>query len=137
MKDAAFPSRHISIAINCNADDVYAFASNPANLPQWAAGVSGSVRKSGDNWISDSPMGEVQIRFADANSLGVLDHDVTLPSGETVYNPMRVFPNNQGSEVVFTLYRQPKMSDDDFEKDAQMIERDLQKLRSILEEKQK
>ena len=34
---------------------------------------------------------------------GVLDHDVTLPSGETVHNPMRVIPDGDGCEVVFTL----------------------------------
>jgi hypothetical protein len=33
-----------------------------------------------------------------------LDHDVTLPSGETLSNPMRVVPNGTGSEVVFTLF---------------------------------
>jgi len=56
-------------------------------------------------------MGRVKVKFAAHNQFGVLDHDVTLPSGVKVYNPMCVFPNNDGSELVFTLYRRPEMSD--------------------------
>jgi len=53
-------------------------------------------------------MGRMKVKIAEKNQFGVLDHDVTLPSGVKVYNPMRVFPNNDGSELVFTLYRRPK-----------------------------
>lgn len=129
-----FPSQHVSVSIDRPAAEVYEFASNPANLPRWAAGVSGSIKKVGDDWVAESPMGEVKIKFADRNSFGVLDHDVTLPSGETFYNPMRVFPNDDGSEVVFTLYRRPGMSDEAFTADADMISSDLRTLKSLLEE---
>jgi hypothetical protein len=37
------------------------------------------------------------------NDFGVLDHVVALPSGESVYNPLRVIPDGEASEVVFTL----------------------------------
>ena len=62
-----------------------------------------------------------------------LDHDVTLPSGVKVYNPMRVFPNNDGSELVFTLYRRPDMSDQEFAEDAKSVEKDLANLKTLLE----
>lgn len=129
-----FPARHISISINRSPNEVYEFASNPNNLPQWAEGLSrSSMKQSGDEWIADSPMGIVRVKFADANRFGVIDHDVTLPSGEVVHNPLRVLKNGNGSEVVFTLYRLPQMSDADFERDAQMVEKDLLKLKSLLE----
>lgn len=127
-----FPSRHISVSVNRSAVDVYAFASNPENLPQWAAGLSGSIRKVGSDWVADSPMGEVKITFADDNVFGVLDHDVTVGE-ETFYNPMRVFPNDDGCEIVFTLYRRHEMSDEAFEADATTITKDLHKLKEILE----
>ncbi len=76
---------------------------------------------------------ECSERFADKNKFGVLDHDVTLPSGVKVYNPMRVFPNNDGSELIFTLYRQPEMSDQMFAEDAEAVTRDLEKLKTVLE----
>jgi hypothetical protein len=62
-----------------------------------------------------------------------LDHDVTLPSGVKVYNPVRVFPNNDGSELVFALYRRPDMSDQEFAEDAKSVKRDLEKLKTLLE----
>ncbi len=78
-------------------------------------------------------MGSVKVKFADKNKFGVLDHDVILPSGEKFYNPMRVFPNNDGCEVIFTLYRRPEISDQAFAEDAQAVARDLKKLKALLE----
>lgn len=129
-----FPAQHISVSINRPVDQVYAFAANPHNLPQWAAGLSGSIQQVHGEWIAESPMGRVKVKFADQNQYGVLDHAVTLPSGETVYNPMRVIPNNDGSEVVFTLYRRPEMSDQQFAEDAQAVASDLQQLKRLLEQ---
>lgn len=128
-----FNSRHVSISINNSAEKVYEFASDPENLPKWAAGVSGSIKNVNGEWITESPMGMVKIKFADKNKFGILDHDVTLPSGETFYNPMRVFPNKGGSELIFTLYQRPEMSDRDFGKDEEQIKADLEKLKALVE----
>jgi hypothetical protein len=126
-------SRHVSIWINNSADKVYEFASDPENLPKWAAGVGSSVKNVNGEWIAESPMGMVKIKFADKNKFGILDHDVTLPSGETFYNPMRVFPNKGGSELIFTLYQRPGMSDRDFRNDEEQIKADLEKLKTLVE----
>jgi hypothetical protein len=114
-------------------DQVYQFASKPAHWPQWAAGLSGSIQNINGDWIAESPMGRVKVKFAAQNQYGVLDHEVTLPSGTTVYNPLRVFPNNDGSEVVFTLYRRPGVSDQQLAEDAQAVTRDLAMLKTLLE----
>ena len=124
-----FPAQHITISINRPAQEVYAFAADPQNLPKWAAGLGGSIQKVGDDWI----IGTVKIKFADQNPFGVLDHDVTLPSGETFYNPMRVVPNGDGCEFVFTLYRMLNVTDETFARDAAAVENDLRTLKSILE----
>jgi len=129
-----FKSKHISVSINRPADDVYEFASNPENLPQWAAGLSGSIENVKGDWIAESPMGRVKVEFAEKNKFGILDHDVTLPSGEKIYNPMRVFPNDDGSEVIFTLYQRSDLSDQMFAEDAEAVAKDLEKLKSLLEE---
>lgn len=108
-------------------------ASNPENLPQWAGGLSGSIKKVDDEWIAEAPMGKVKVKFAEKNKFGILDHDVTLSSGAKFSNPMRVFPNNDGSEVVFTLYRRPQMADQNFVEDAELVEKDLITLKTLLE----
>jgi hypothetical protein len=129
-----YPSKQVSIAINKNVNEVYQFISTPENMPRWAAGLSQSqMVKSGDDWIAESPMGKVKVHFAEKNKFGVVDHDVTLPSGETNHNPLRVVRNGEGSEVIFTLYRLPKVTDADFDKDAAAVKKDLEKLKSLLE----
>jgi hypothetical protein len=37
-----------------------------------------------------------------------------------------VFPNNDASELVFTLYRRPEMSDQEFAEDAKAVEKDCE-----------
>jgi hypothetical protein len=129
----ASESRHISVSIDRPADEVYRFASSPANLPEWAAGLGRSVRYVEGRWIADSPMGQVVVAFAPPSEYGVLDHHVTLPSGETIYNPMRVIPDGGGCEVVFTLRRRPEMSDDDLTRDADAVAADLATLKRLME----
>ena len=73
-----FMANHISVSIERCAAEVYEFASNPENLPQWAGGLSGSIKKVDDEWIAEAPMGTVKITFAEKNKFGILDHDVTL-----------------------------------------------------------
>lgn len=129
----ASASRHISTHIDRPAGEVYAYASNPANLPEWAQGLGGSIDRIDGQWIAESPMGRVVVAFAKENELGVLDHDVTLPSGEVVYNPVRVIADATGCEVVFTLRRQPGMSDADFWRDGDAVAADLSALKHVME----
>jgi hypothetical protein len=128
-----FKSRQVSVSISRSADEVYNFVSSPQNLPLWAGGLSGSIKNVNGDWVAESPMGSVKIRFADKNRFGILDHDVTLPSGETFYNPMRVVSNGDGSELVFTLYQRTGMSDRDFKKDEEQIKTDLERLKTLIE----
>jgi hypothetical protein len=127
------PVRHISVSIRSSPEDVYAFASNIENLPRWASGLGGSIRNVGGEWIADGPMGPVKVRIAAPNEFGVLDHDVVLPSGTTVHNPMRVVPNGTGSEVTFTLLRSPEATEEQFDRDAEWVEKDLRTLKDLLE----
>ncbi len=126
-------SRTLTVRIERDAAAVYAFASQPENLPRWAAGLGAGVTRSGDGWRVDTPLGRLRLRFAPANTHGVLDHAVTLPDGSVVDVPMRVVPNASGAEVLFTLFRQPAMSAEDFERDAGLVMADLQTLKRLLE----
>jgi hypothetical protein len=117
-------SRHVGVWIDATPDAVYAFASDRAELPRWAAG------------LADPSLSDAVVEFVPQNALGVLDHVVRLPSGEAVYNPMRVIPGGTGEtgcEVVFTLRRGPGVTDAEFEADAAAVAADLQTLRGLLE----
>jgi hypothetical protein len=113
--------------------EVYGLAVDPSNLPAWARGLAGGIHQVDGAWIASSPMGDVRVAFAPRNDLGVLDHDVTLPTGFTVHNPVRVLPNATGSEVVFTLFQLPGVSDATFGDDARLAAHDLQTLKTVLE----
>jgi hypothetical protein len=125
--------RHVSVAIARSPEDVYRFAADPEHFPVWASGAARSIRKVDGVWWAESPMGRIAISFAPSNEFGVIDHDVTLPSGAKVHNAMRVLPNGTGSEVVFSLFQLPGVSDDQFERDAQWVARDLESLKRALE----
>ena len=126
-------SKVVTTEIAATASRVYTFASNPANMPLWAPAFVKSIANVNGEWIIDSNLGKVKIKFAPANPFGVLDHVVTLPDGRALNNPMRVVPNGAGSLVTFTLFRQDGMSDAEFERDAAMVESDLQALKRVVE----
>ena len=126
-------STHLMESIDRPADEVYEYASDPANLPEWAPGLGTSVEKVGEEWFVETSMGRVGFAFVERNDHGVLDHDVTLPSGETIHNPMRVIRDGTGSEVVFTLRRLPNMTDEEFARDAEAVAADLARLKRLLE----
>lgn len=125
--------RHISVPIQRSYQDVYKFASNPANLSRWMEGLSGTIKEVDGEWVGDSVNGKVTVRFAEANPFGVLDHEVELENGYTFFNILRVVPNGQKSEIIFTLFRQPDMNQAKLDEDAQMIENDLMKVKELLE----
>lgn len=126
-------SRIIHLSIERPWKEVYAFASDPERMPQWAAGLATGLVQDGDEWIASGPLGYVRVKFEERNDFGVIDHSVTLPSGLQVYNAFRVTPNGDGAEVAFTLMKLPGMSDADFEHDAEMVLADLERLKALVE----
>lgn len=128
-----YPVRHLSTSIARSAEDAYAYLADPANLPSWAAGLGGSVLEEDGVLVVEGDLGRVEVAFVERNDFGVLDHTVTLSSGEAFLNPLRVIPNGEGCEVVFTLFRMPGVDDAAFESDAAAVTRDLATLKAILE----
>jgi hypothetical protein len=125
-------SAHVAVSIDRAAEDVYTFASDPRNLPRWAAGLAQQEVELVDGvWVVESPMGRVSVEFTPANSFGILDHRVTLPSGESVDNPVRVIPNADGCDVVFSVRRRAGMSAEEFAADQDTVAADLATLRDL------
>jgi hypothetical protein len=126
----------VSVHIARNWREVYAFASPPEAFPRWASGLGEPLRHEGAKWVfegSEGSEGTVIVRFSEPNDYGVLDHYVLLPDGSEIYIPLRVIANGQGSDVQLTLFRVPGMTDAKFAADAQWVERDLNKLKALLE----
>jgi hypothetical protein len=128
-------ARHVSVSIARPPEVVYQFTVKPENLPKWAVGLGTAFRPQSDgSWIAEGgPVGRATVRFVERNRLGVLDHDVTVGTGETIHNPIRVVPNGEGSEVVFSLFRRPGVTAAQFNQDAEAVEKDLRTLKRLLE----
>lgn len=110
-------ARHLSITIDVPFSRAYAFACEPKNFPRWAEGMTGNA----------------EIQYSPKNEYGVLDHRVRIEGVPEIYVPLRMIANGDGTEVVFTLFRGPGMSDADFERDQAMVKKDLANLKKLLE----
>jgi len=126
-------TRLLHVTIERRVQDVYRFLADPANMPRWASGLGKGIEQINGKWLADTPEGKLEVRFAPANAFGVLDHEVLLASGQSVFVPMRVVANGDGCELTFTLFRQPGMSDAKFNDDTAWVTRDLEALKTWLE----
>jgi hypothetical protein len=125
--------RTITVRIDRPFATVFDFLADPANWNQWAFGLGKNIRRSKDGWIVDSGGGTARVRFTPRNKFGVVDHTVIRPSGQRVYVPMRLIVNGSGCELLFTLFREPNMSDTQFDSDGGFVQRDLNRLKSLME----
>ena len=126
-------AHHISIAIKRPFAEVNEFLALPQNFELWAAGLGKGFRQVDGEWVFEAGDSLGKIRFTDKNPFGVADHYVLPPSGGEVYVPLRVVPNQDGSEVTLTLFRPPDMTDQQLAADSAAMWRDLETLKTILE----
>jgi Polyketide cyclase / dehydrase and lipid transport len=125
-------ARTLTVSVERDPRAVAEYVADPRNLATWAGGLARSVRQDGARWMVDTGAGQVEVDFAPPNPFGVVDHRVS-GGGVDVFVPMRVVPNGDGSEVMFTIVRDAASSDADFERDTSLVAADLQRLKQILE----
>lgn len=126
-------SQNISMTIARNWLDLYETIWKPEYFPKWASGLcSGTLEPEGNHWRARNSEGSLKIRFTPHNPFGVMDHWINGGTGKEVYMPMRVIANEQGAEVIITVYRQSLMSDDKFLQDIERVRKDLTQLNCIL-----
>ncbi|GIE94555.1 SRPBCC family protein [Paractinoplanes rishiriensis] len=128
-------SGHVSERIARDAGEVYAYVADLAHIPQWAPGLGDAVERAGDDWFVTGALGRVRVVLAPVNDFGVLDHYVTVESGQEFLNPVRVVPYGTGCEITFTVRRAEGATDAEFARDAAAVAADLARLREILEKR--
>lgn len=135
MQTMTHPTQILHISIKRSFSDVYAYLSNAKNFPTWAAGLGSSFKETSkeNTWSITTANGPATVRFVEKNTFGIVDHYVNTPDGQEVYIPLRVIQNNTGSEVIFTLFRLPGVTDEQFKKDREAVQKDLNTLKQVLE----
>jgi hypothetical protein len=122
---------HVSILIP--PQRTFDFLADVSNWKTWAPWVRGAKKVSDHDWTVDTDAGTLQLRFVEANSLGVLDHTVTLASGVRIYNAMRVSPNSTGSELSMVVLQTPPATSEQFAQDVQAVRDDFARIKKVLE----
>ena len=70
-------SKHLSEWIDADVGEVYAYARDPANLPQWAPGLGSAAEQVDGQWYRARRRGAGSGSTSrPLNEFGVLDHDV-------------------------------------------------------------
>jgi hypothetical protein len=126
-------SKTVNISIKSDTKTVYEFLLNLENLPKWAPSTFPSIKEVNGEWLVDTPHGQNKVMLTEKNNFGILDHRVLLTSGVEVYVPMRVIENGDGSEVMLTVFQTPEMTDEVFDEDIKMVEKDLNQIKTIIE----
>ena len=132
---ATIESQTVSVRIGRPLPEVYEFMVKPENWNQWATGLGKVIRKTPGGWVAETQQGQLKVRFTPRNGFGVLDHYVLRSTGSEVYVPMRLIANGDGCKLLFTLFREPGMSDERYAGDLEFVKKDLNRLKDLLEKR--
>jgi hypothetical protein len=123
----------IHVSILAPARQVIAFLVDVHNWMAWAPWIRSVSRTSERGWTLETDVGPMAVRFVEQNPLGVLDHEVTLPSGTGALNSMRVLANGSGSELIMVVFQSPEVSSDQFARDVEAVRDDLARIKTLSE----
>lgn len=123
----------IHVSILAPPQQVVDFLADVNNWKTWAPWVRAVEKSSGRDWTLDTDTGPMHLRFVERNSLGVLDHTVTLASGVSIFNSMRVVANGSGSELVMIVFQTPPATGEQFAQDVQAVRDDFARIKKVIE----
>lgn len=127
------PSQTISLTIPRNWVDLYETIWKPDYFPKWIGALSETtLEQDGTWWKIVGAESAKKIRFTDHNPYGVMDRYVDTGFGKEAVVPMRVVGNEEGSEVLITIFRQPFTSEEKFAEEIATVQQDLQRLHTLL-----
>lgn len=123
----------VHVSIRVAPQRAFDFLADVNNWKTWAPWVRAAKEDSDRDWTLDTDGGTIHLRFAEANSLGVLDHTVTLASSVSVYNSMRVSANGAGSELSMVVLQTPPATSQQFDQDVRAVRDDFARIKKVLE----
>ena len=129
-------SRVFTIPIHRKYAEVYGFLAEPSNFALWGGSEpdSAMIHLGGSDYLVTLPRGRRVMRFTPFNEFGVVDYQVFL-EGETngPVTPVRIHPNHEGCEIVFTWFQRPGVTDEQFESETEWAYSDLLRMKAYIE----
>ena len=122
-----------SVDLEVAPDRAFAYLSDPMNWPRWATVNMKSVRPRLDGWYEmETRQGKGQLKMKANKSLGLLDH-VWKDAQASWTVPARVVANGEGCTFMMTFFQPSVLDDAAFDVAAKDVDRELNKLKEILE----
>jgi hypothetical protein len=133
---AALTARSITktVRLDCDPDKAFAFLADLGNWPRWAVVNVKSTSRSSDPewWDMVTPHGAAKLRLRADPRHGILDHDfVDAQASWSV--PARLVRNGGGAEFMITFFQPPGFSDEFFDRQIALVDRELAALKMILD----
>ena len=130
-----FASKVIKVSIRRPYAQVYEFLADAMNFARWASVPGSDVEPlGGSDWLVEVSRGQVVIRYTPRNNFGVLDYQTFPPGGNGgPVTPVRLYPNDDGAELILTWFQRTGISDAQFASDAEWVASDLERLKTLLE----
>lgn len=128
-----YRSAVVNVSIQASPERVVAFMADLDNWKAWAPWIKSVSRTAPNDWELDTGGGTMKMRFVEPNVFGVLDHEVTLASGATLTNSLRVTSNASGSDLVMVLLQWPHLSAEEFDRDVQAVTDDFARIKAAIE----
>ena len=128
-------SRPISLAINRPWAELYAFLSEPRNINLWTQGVIAQPLEqvAEHEWRTSHEGVPVLIAFTPPNGFGILDLELRWTDQAPRHYRIRLFPNEEGSEICCTILQRPGESDAQFASECEWLRTDLEVLKAYAE----
>ena len=123
-----------SVAIDRTPDEVFAYLADARNWPQWSVVNVLAIEATSDPawWKMTTPRGPGELRIRGDAATGLLDHDFRDPQAAWTV-PARVVPNGRGAEFLITFFRPSVLDDEEFDRQAALVDTELAALKRILE----
>ena len=122
-----------TVSIDAPPPKVFAFLADASTWPRWAIVNVKSINKAdGDWWEMQTPAGKARLRIRPQEHLGILDHDFVAPDAKWTV-PARVVPNGTGTLFMITFFQPPTFTDEFFDQQTALVDKELATLKSILE----
>lgn len=123
-----------TVRIDCEFERAFNFLADLANWPRWAiVNVLSTMRTSDPEWWQmTTPHGPARIRMRSDRQYGILDHDFNDPQASWTV-PARLVRNGSGAEFMITFFQPEGFTDEFFDEQIRLVDRELSRLKEILE----
>jgi hypothetical protein len=124
-------TRSVSIATTPAA--VHGYLADARNLPEWAPSFAAAVRPCGGDWVVTQGDAEIDVTILADRDRGTVDIVAAADHARGVF--LRVLPNGQGSELLFTLLLAPDTPEHQIDAQMATVDNELAAVRHACQQR--